>query len=105
VIYKDSKVTPWEDTPVSLVRAAHDAAFSKQEIEVVRSDRWGEIRHTTEGWYTRSRMIIEAALAEGWWVEPSVYGPGWIILFDWPRDPNNRPNNRAIHAAYLVEGR
>lgn len=92
------KITSWEDTIECLVEAAHEAAFSQEDIAAVSSERHGvSIRHTSSGWMTRSEEVAQEALRQGFWVEKDDLYDGWEIHFSWPKDPDNPPNNKAIH--------
>lgn len=95
MIYKNGKMTAWEDTPENLVLAAHEAAFSERHISVVAGNS-GKIENILCDWVTEDETVKEAALNLGYWVEPAV-GGGWSILFTWSKNPGKRPNNHAIH--------
>lgn len=97
MIYKDNKMTTWEDTPESLIKATHEAAFSDR-ISVVRSDKHGSIRKIRDSWIAGDATIRDAALALGYWVEYVEWAGGWEIHFNWTQDPAKPPNIRAIHA-------
>jgi hypothetical protein len=98
MIYKDDKVTAWQDTAENLVKATHEAAFSDRKIDIVRSDKHGVIRKIRDSWIAGDAAIRDTALALGYWVEPVEWAGGWEIHFAWKQDAAKPPNDRAIHA-------
>lgn len=73
MIYKISEagksMTTWTDTIESLVKATHEAAFSKREIFEVASDTGRSIKKDRFGWYTDDPEIIAEAKRQGYQIE------------------------------------
>lgn len=99
MIYKNRRATAWKDDVANLIEAAREADGDLlDDVVVVRSERTGCQIVVDQGVATSDdQEVREAALDAGYWIEKEPFGDGWYILFDWSRDPNNPPSNRAIH--------
>lgn len=98
MIIRNDKMTSWTDTLESLLHAAHDAAFGDDENTELVSETHNVTVNVIDGTaHTESRALVDVALAEGYWVQPSGFG-GWEILLDWSQDANKPPNKHAEHA-------
>ena len=108
MIIRNGKLTGWDDALENLLKAAHEAAFNKDQstpVELKSEDHQAAITARNGTAITTDRRLFNLALQDGWWIidaDPLEFNVAWEILFNWPKDPAKPPSNEAMHITRTV---